>query len=125
MALAIRDWVVTKAVISLVCVFGRGASDREMEWADLTWFHGLQAGAKRYGFPRDHKNRRAGVNVPWDPVAGSRASRRFLRRPAIAELRTREWAAVPELSLGLLSTIYSVVDSTAHHHHHRTCNNCF
>lgn len=52
------------------------------------------------------------------PVAGSRASRRFLRRPAIAELRTRERAAVPELSLRLLSTLDPVSGSAAHHRHH-------
>lgn len=41
----------------------------------------------------------AGVDVPRDHVAGWKASRRFWRRPAIAGLRFRERAAVPELSL--------------------------
>lgn len=40
----------------------------------------------------------AGVDVPRDHVAGWKASRRFWRRPAIACIRFRERAAVPELS---------------------------
>lgn len=38
----------------------------------------------------------AGVDVPRDHVAGWKGSRRFWRRPAIAGLRFRERAAVPE-----------------------------
>lgn len=41
----------------------------------------------------------AGVDVPRDRVAGWKVSRRFWRRPAIACIRFRERAAVPDLFL--------------------------